>query len=90
VLHQNPVRFERYARKVWGVKGAEAGIDATIAFFRDMGMPVSFSELGIGIVSDAALDTLAEGCTYGRSRTIGNFKVLDHDDIRRIYALANR
>jgi len=90
VLPANPERFRRYAKNVWGIEGAEAGIEATVAFFREIGMPSCFSELGIGVLPDTALDTLADTCTYGRTRTIGNFMVLDYDDIRRIYTSANR
>lgn len=90
VYPENPARFERYAKNVWGITGAEAGIEATVAFFKELGMPSCFSELGIGILPDASLDTLADTCTYGNTRTIGNFMVLGYDDIRRIYASANK
>jgi alcohol dehydrogenase YqhD (iron-dependent ADH family) len=90
VLHQNPARFEQYAKRVWKADSADGGIEKTVAFFKKLGMPISFSELGIGVLSDTALDTLAESCTYGRTRAIGNFMVLDYADVRRIYASANR
>lgn len=47
-----PERFARYARKVWGVEepddlaAAEEGIRRTVAFFREIGMPVTIAELG--------------------------------------------
>jgi alcohol dehydrogenase YqhD (iron-dependent ADH family) len=90
VLQTSPERFEKYAKNVWCVSGAEAGIEATAAFFKELGMPVCFSELGIGILPGTALDDLAFACTYGKTRTIGSFKVLGFEDIRCIYTSANR
>lgn len=90
VLGTNPARFEKYAKNVWGADSAEAGIEKTVAFFAEIGMPVSFSELGIGTLSDEELDALAFNCTYGKTRTIGNFMVLGYDDIRAIYSSANK
>ena len=66
---------------------AAQGIAATTAFFRRLGLPVTMGELGI-TPTEAELDLLAEGCSRGRSRTIGTLEVLHHDDIRAIYAAA--
>jgi alcohol dehydrogenase YqhD (iron-dependent ADH family) len=90
VMGRNPARFEQYARNVWGLDTAEAGIAKTVAFFRELGMPVSLGELGIGLIPETVLDELADNCTYGKTRTIGSFMVLGYDDIRRIYAAANK
>ena len=38
---------------------------------------------------DAALDRLARQCSYGGTRTIGTFRVLDEADMRAIFAAAN-
>ncbi len=50
----NPARFARFAQNVWGIapKATEAetalsGIDALAAFIKEIGLPTSFSELGI-------------------------------------------
>jgi alcohol dehydrogenase YqhD (iron-dependent ADH family) len=90
VLHKDPSQFARYAKNVWGVEGAEAGIEATVNFLKEIKMPVSFTELGIGILPETALDALAFTCTYHNTRTVGKFVVLGYDDIRRIYSLANK
>lgn len=90
VYKTDPARFGEYARNVFGVGTAEAGIEKTIEFFKELGMPVCFSELGIGVLSDAELEALAVKCTYGKTRTIGCFRVLDYDDILNIYKAANR
>jgi alcohol dehydrogenase YqhD (iron-dependent ADH family) len=90
VLGTNPSRFEKYAKNVWGAETAEAGIEKTVAFFSEIGMPVCLSELGIGVLSDAELEALAYKCTYGKIRKIGSFRVLDYDDVLRIFRAANQ
>jgi hypothetical protein len=97
VYKANPRRFARYARTVWAVDAgrddeqtALAGIEATVAYFKSLGMPTNFKELGIGTLSDTELDDLAYRCTYFGSRTIGNFMVLDQKKIRDVYSLANQ
>ena len=87
---REPERFERFAKNVWDAKGAETGINKTVAFFKTLGVPTSLSELGIGILSDTQLDDLSDRCSYGKTRTIGSFMTLDYRDIRNIYAAANR
>lgn len=84
-------RFARYARNVWGVTGlsdtdaAAAGIDKTVAYFHEIGMPVRIGELNLGEISDVTLHELAEKCTNFGTRTIGNIRVLAHEDIYQIY-----
>ncbi|AEJ19707.1 iron-containing alcohol dehydrogenase [Gracilinema caldarium] len=97
VYQVNPRRFARYARNVWAVDAgrddeqtALASIEATVAYFKSLGMPTNFKELGIGTLGDAELDELAYRCTYFGARTIGNFMVLDQKKIRDIYSLANQ
>ena len=57
ILEKDPScawRFVRFAKNVWGLNGAddaalaEAGIAALENFFRDAGIPMTLSELGIG------------------------------------------
>lgn len=96
VWQEDPSRFARYAREVWGIgkesdkDAATAGIDATEAFFKSLGMPVSLSELGVGPLADDALKELAAACTRCGARTVGRFKVLDTRDVYNIYKAANR
>jgi len=83
-------RFAKYARTVWNVKTADdetaafEGIVATEDYFRFLGMPVTLTE-AVGEKCKDDIDTLADFCTYHRTRTIGAFKVLDFDAIREIY-----
>lgn len=69
----NPARFARFARNVWGVSAgtddretALAGIEALAAFIREIGMPESFSQMGIPADTDlrAVADStvLTPGC----------------------------
>jgi len=83
-------RFAKYARTVWNVKNADdetaafEGITATEDYFRFLGLPVTLTE-SVGENCKDDIDTLADFCTYHRTRTIGTFKILDFDAIREIY-----
>jgi alcohol dehydrogenase YqhD (iron-dependent ADH family) len=52
VMGRNPARFAKYAKNVWGLERPEAGIERTVRFFKELDMPTSFSELGIGLLTD--------------------------------------
>ena len=84
-------RFAQFGRNVWNIQGlpdketALAAIHMQKTYFKSLEMPTSLKELG-----DLDLERLTELCSFGYSRTIGTFKVLDADDIRRIYESANR
>lgn len=91
----NPARFARYAKNVWGIGDADeeaaarAGIDRTVDFFRAIGMPTCFSELGIGVQKDEVLHRLAVNCMYGGTRRVGTFQVIYAPDAYEIYWRAN-
>lgn len=93
---QNPERFAQFGRMVWGLTGesdeeiGKAAIEKTVSFFASIGAPTCFSELGIGVQPDSVINELADRCVYFGKRTIGNFKVLDRDDVYKIYKMANR
>ena len=88
-------RAGRIRQVVDGVEAADdeeaalAGIAAQEAFFRSIGMPVRIPALSCGRQDEAGLADLASRCSYGRTRTIGTFRVLGYDDILAIYQLAN-
>jgi len=86
----NPDRFAKYAREVWGVDGADAGIAKTVEFFKSIGMPTCFTELEIGVQSDSVIDEMASSCVFHGKRLVGNFKPLEQSDCANIYKLANR
>ena len=56
-------------------------------FFRSINMPVDLKGLGLEF-DEAACRKAALGVTFQNARTIGNFKVLDTDDIFNIYMMA--
>ena len=93
VYHVNPRRFARYARNIWSITPADdeaaarMGIEATVDYFRYLGMPITLTEaVGSHVIED--IDLLTSMCTYHGTRTIGSFKILDADDIRAIYSAA--
>lgn len=93
----NPSRFAQYGVKVWGLDPAgktqeelaQEAIAATVDYFRSLGMPTCFTELGCGVQTEAELEELARRCTFYGQRTIGAFRVLGYEDILEIYRLAN-
>lgn len=70
---------------------AQAGIKATVEYFKSIGVPTCFSEAAeIGVQSEEVLRDLTERCTFQGSRTIGSFQVLNGEDILKIYQAVNR
>lgn len=96
VCRTDTARFARYARNVWGIGGglsdadaAQQGIAASEEYFHSLGMPVCLPEL-TGKLDAAAIDGLADLCSFQRTRTIGSFKTLDWNDMRLIFTAANQ
>ena len=95
VMDESPARFARFARNVLHVEEADdtaaalAGIAKQESFFRSIGMPVCLGELSCGKQDEAGLADLASRCSYGKTRTIGTFRVLDYEKILAIYRRAN-
>jgi len=83
-------RFAKFGRNVWDLteaddkQAAAAAIDRQVAYFKSLDMPTTIRELG-----DMDPEALADLCSYGKTRTIGSFKVLDHEAILEIYRKAN-
>ncbi len=85
ICKSGAARFARFAQNVWGIapKASEeetalAGVEALADFIKEIGMPVSFHELGIPNDTDfrAIADTtvLTPGCC----------KKMTHDEIYEI------
>jgi len=93
---EHPIRYVKYARKVWGItteddnQAALEGIQATVDYFRSLNMPTSIPELGIGEVSDEAIFEMADKATRGDTLKLGCFKPLNRDMMIEIYQMANR
>jgi alcohol dehydrogenase YqhD (iron-dependent ADH family) len=93
VCREDIPRFAQFGRAVWQISepddeaAALQGIEATIGYFRFLGMPVALNQ-SVGDLSEEDINTLAELCSYRGTRTIGSFKVLGADAIREIYRAA--
>ena len=96
VYEDDPERFARYAERIWGIDSgtaeerARAGIRKTEDFFREMDMPTNFTELGIGVQTEAVLEYLADMCTANGSNKIGCFHPIDKNAAIEIYRMANK
>ena len=84
-------RFAHYAEKVWNVQiedkkeAAEEGIRRTTVFFKEIGMPVNLSEIGISDISDEELMELAMDATMGGTVKLAKVKALDLEDVYQIF-----
>lgn len=90
VYTEDPDRFARFGRNVFGICGADINETALMAisacenFFRSINMPVTVKELGYEL-NDNMISELAEKCSHFGKRTIGGFKILDKQDMINIY-----
>lgn len=89
-------RFVRFARNVMGVTGegsdeetALRGIEEMESFYRDIGMPVNFRELGIR-PTDEQIEEMARRCLEACGGPKGSAKELDLEDMAAIYRSAAR
>ncbi|RGO19333.1 iron-containing alcohol dehydrogenase [Dorea sp. OM02-2LB] len=102
VVMANSSRFAQYARNVWGVeeaddmKAARAGIDRTVAYFRDLKMPVSIPETELprgkgklGVLSAEEIERLADEATQNGAIRVSTFYPLGKEDMAAIYRAAN-
>ena len=85
IYKSGAARFARWARNVWGIapkrseeEMAAAGIDALAAFIQEIGLPTSFTELGI------PADTDFRAIADSTNLTAGCCKKLTHDEIYEI------
>lgn len=91
VYKENPARFARFAVEVFGIAPddksdeelALEAIEAFENFLRDIGMPTRLKEIG---VSSDRFEEMAKKCVL--SGPIGQLKVLNEEDIIKIYQLA--
>ena len=93
VLHHDLDRFVQWAVRVWNVEMdvfnpeavAREGIARMEAFFSSLGLATTLS--GMGIAADR-IDEMADKCTDGDTRTVGNFVVLDRAGVAQVLRLA--
>jgi alcohol dehydrogenase YqhD (iron-dependent ADH family) len=79
VLDRYPKKLEQFAREVFGLDSAEAGIDALEAWFRKIKSPTTLAEGGIPCeeISSIADDVIKLGHLWGISD-------YSHEDVVRI------
>ena len=93
VYRDNPKRFAQFAQNVMNIpfttetETAEKGIEALVQFFKDIGMPTKISDFGIDLTEEQ-IEELAMKCSFNETRTVGNFRVLQKEDMATIYRLA--
>ena len=93
VMHQDLDRFVQWAVRVWNVEMdvfnpeavAREGIARMEAFIHSLGIGTTMASLGI---TDDRIDEMADKCTDGDTRTVGNFVKLGRDDVAKILRLA--
>mgnify|MGYP003602606310 FL=1 len=95
VYMDQPERFAKFAAQVWDVQvgtqeeKARAGIRCMEEFFHSIGMPVCFTELGIGVQPSATLEYLADMCTDYGKKTVAVFHPIDRSMALQLYTMAN-
>ncbi len=87
VLSVDPDRFVKLGKGLFGESDPVKTIEKLEAFFSSIGMPTDIKGLGLEF-DEAACRKAALGVTFQDARTIGNFKVLNTEDIFNIYMMA--
>ena len=95
VKQTDPSRFAKLGRLVFGIenkdtaKAADLTIDAFENTFESFGMPVRISGLGID-ATDEVCRMLAEKASLKGAKTLGNFRILETEDMYRVFKAAAR
>ena len=87
VLEVDPARFAKLGEGVFGESDPVKTIGKFEEFFRSIKMPTDLKGLGLDFDEEACRKA-ALGVTFQNARRIGNFKVLDTEDIFNIYMMA--
>lgn len=89
VAHRNPSKIAQFARNVMGVSGvsdelatAIEGIQRLRAFFRSIGMPATFADMGI---NSPDIDRLTQMLHLHKGNPIGGYERLSPDATHAIY-----
>ena len=97
VYKSNVNRFMQFAVNVLNIpcnfsssdQAALEGIKILERFFVSLEMPTSIPNLGLEL-TDEQIEELAYKCSFEHQRTIGNFKILNFEDMIKIYRMASR
>ncbi len=92
VYKQDVDRFARFAQVLFDIPEEDdketmalAGIDALEAFYHALGITTRLSQVGI---DESQIEAMADSCTNGGTRILGNFVKLTRDDVIAIYRSA--
>lgn len=96
VYQTNVGRFAQLATNVFHIpydfrapeKTALEGIAAMQACFHSFGLPTRITELIGRSLTEEEIDTLAYKCSFQNTRTIGQLRKLDIEDMKKIYRSA--
>lgn len=83
-------RFAMYARNVWDIdeaddyKAANAGIDCTEKFFKDMGLPSTLTEIGL---DDSQFAKMAAEAVRTSGLATRSYVKLSAEDVEKIYRM---
>ena len=97
VMPRHVSRFVQFAVNVMGVTNdfshpedtAMKGIEATEAFYRQIGMPTSIPELIGRQATDDEIAVMVEKCSRGGTINLGAMEVIKPEDMKAIYQMAN-
>ncbi|MEG2633107.1 MAG: iron-containing alcohol dehydrogenase [Oscillospiraceae bacterium] len=95
VRDENTERFAQLGARVFHLCDgsvedvANMAIDKMVGFFANIGMPISLRELIGHVPSESELNALADACSFNGTRKIGAFRVLERDDMYKIYKNAS-
>ncbi len=95
VYSHDKKRFMQFAVRIWDVDLAYGEEDAIClegirrmrAFFRQLGMPLTFEEAGL---PTDAFEEMADKATYGDTIPVGNFVKIGKAEMRDIYRLCTK
>ena len=85
VAERHPERFAMFARRVFDVaacddrEAVQMGIDALVAFYKSLNMPITMAEWG---AEDCPVHSLARHCC--RRGPVGHLMALDAEDVEAI------
>lgn len=93
VYKANVPRWLQFAHNIWNLdinfehpdETILKAIDMQEAYYKSLGMPTSLHELG---VKADDLETLANKCSRGKTRTLDGYMKLGYDEILAIYKMA--
>ena len=92
-MPHNPLRFAQFATRVFGInmdfeepkRTAKAGIMALRQFFKDIGMPLNFADIG---AKEEDIPQMLRLLGVDEVNTIGHFVPLNRDACETIYKIA--